>query len=129
VLHFSTAITTLHLTFRDIVALRNMDAGLVIRGTLQALSWIVALVTFGSRPREIVEQETNGFDDVEAALYNVQVLLKVGATDSDVFCSSNEEPPLDPLSPSLLSRLTPTPSTSSLSCSLALSSGSSLSSR
>ena len=41
-----------HLSMNEILTLRNVDAGFVVRGLLQSLAWMIAMVMFGSRPRD-----------------------------------------------------------------------------
>jgi len=51
VFYLCSEITHLDLTMNDMIAL-NTDAGTVVRGMLQAFTWSIAMVVFGSRPRD-----------------------------------------------------------------------------
>jgi hypothetical protein len=48
-----TDFTQADVTVEDIIALRNVDAGHVIRFCMQCLNWLIALFIFGSRPRDV----------------------------------------------------------------------------
>jgi hypothetical protein len=70
VLYLATGISNQHLTTEDMLGFRNVDSAFVIRGVLQAITWFVALVLFGARPR-------NGSDPIE---YVVHGWTEAGAT-------------------------------------------------
>ena len=59
VFYLGTGIMYRHVSMNEILSLRNVDAGFVVRGLLQSLAWVLAMVMFGSRPRDApVESET-----------------------------------------------------------------------
>jgi hypothetical protein len=53
ILFLAAGITNRHLSRDDMISLRNVDSGLIIRGTLQSVGWLVSLALFGSRPRDV----------------------------------------------------------------------------
>ncbi|GMI21448.1 hypothetical protein TeGR_g9945, partial [Tetraparma gracilis] len=58
-----TEISNQHLTRQDKIAMRGVDVGVTCRGFLIALTWFLALVAFGSRPREVTRLDLQNYDD------------------------------------------------------------------
>jgi len=52
IFYLGTGIVYRHLSMDEILSLRNVDAGFVVRGLLQSLAWVIGMVMFGSRPRD-----------------------------------------------------------------------------
>jgi len=49
-----------HLSMNEILTLRNVDAGFVVRGMLQSLAQVIAMVMFGNRKTEKPEPDAPG---------------------------------------------------------------------
>ena len=76
IFYLATGIAYRHLSMDDILSLRNVDAGFVVRGLLQSLSWVIAMVMFGSRPRDDpAEGETEVFLTKIAGAMKCSVVL------------------------------------------------------
>jgi hypothetical protein len=74
VFYTGTGITHANITSSDLMSLQKVDAGSYFRGLLQVASWLMALVLFGARPRNIQSGEEG--EIIEDRLVGVAIAMR-----------------------------------------------------
>jgi hypothetical protein len=67
----------LHVTTEDTIALRNIEAGSLVRRGLQATAFVISLAAFGARPRNLVTDLDELTDDKKKAEIAVVSMINV----------------------------------------------------